>query len=495
MHLAAFLCTCLVTPALAACGSAPGARGAGAGASLSPVRYVLAVDESLERMTETVCSEGPWTERLVPIHAEGRQRLVRVRIVRADATIEDLALRAGDGALVIPTARLADGDCVQLVLDLASPGGTTNGCLRGDGFVTCASSAWLFAAEPWRPGARHRVTLSLPEGMSVSPAFARDEAGLYLDERSYRFVGYAAFGRLATLAVPVPGGCTTVTLPTGSPLRQSPYLVPWVARAGLASAQITGTATARDAAITVVPLPSRGAPVLFGMAGRGVVPSVLVLASEAPGPELVDDWTLVHELSHLAVPYVPSEDAWLSEGLATYYQEVLRARAGSQSPEAAWRAIDDGLRRGASDGTGRTLREESRAMHVSRAYVRVYWAGAAIALLLDVELRRRGLGTLDDRIARVIARRDHRLGAEALLAALDDEHGIVREIASRWLDTERFPETAEAYAALGLARDAGGLRLGPGGALREAIMNPLASVASNGACPAAGLDDSPSGHR
>lgn len=500
MHLAAGDCTRLrardglagaslgLAAVLAAsCGAAPAAREGARGPSLSPVRYELAVDEGLERLTQTICSEGPWTTRLVPIHEEGRARLVRADRVAGDGTLTPLPSTEVEGALALPTAALAPDDCVRLVLDLGTAGGGLNGCLRGDGYVSCATSAWVFAAEPWRPASRHRVTLRFPEGLSMSPVLARDADGLYLDERSYRYVGYAAFGRLETRRVPVPGGCASLTAPARSPLGRSPHLEPWIARAGLASAQLTGRATARDAAITALSMPGSArpgsVPVLFGMAGRGVVPSVLLFAAEAPGPEIVDDWTLVHELSHLAVPYVPAEDAWLSEGLATYYQEVLRARAGSQSAEAAWRALDDGLRRGAREGTGRTLREESRAMHASRAYTRVYWAGAALALLLDVELRARGLGSLDARIARVADRRDRTLRADELLRALDDADGSVRALVARWLDDDAFPDVSEAYARLGLARDGASLVLGPERALRDAIMNGRSDLASNGPCP------------
>jgi hypothetical protein len=496
MHAGASDCTRLARAAmasaslglaalLASCGAGPVTRPTETGPSLSPVRYALEVDEGLERMTQTICSEGPWTTRLVPIHEEGRARLLRAERVAPDGTVTALpAVRGASGVSALPTAALAADDCVRLALDVGTAGGGLSGCLRGDGYVVCATSAWVFAAEPWRPSSRHRVTVTLPDGLAMSPVLARDEAGLYLDERSYRYVGYAAFGRLETTHVAVPGGCTSVTVPASSPLGRSPHLEPWIARAGLASAELTGLATARGAAITAISLPGRG-PVLFGMAGRGVVPSVLLFAAEAPGPELIDDWTLVHELAHLAVPYVSAEDAWLSEGLATYYQEVLRARAGSQSAEAAWRAINEGLRRGAAEGTGRTLREESQAMHATRAYTRVYWAGAALALLVDVELRSRGLGSLDERIARVASRRDRTLSAEALLAELDDVDGTVRALTARWLDDVAFPDVSAAYARLGLSRDGESLVLGAEAGLRGAIMNGRSDLASNGPCPAA----------
>jgi hypothetical protein len=472
---------------LAGCGaSAASDRGATSGASLSPVRYELSIDATLERLTETVCSEGPWTDRIVSIHVEARSRLVSAVRVREDGS--ELLLETGCER----TAHDLDGELRAERLRAAGlrrgprPGGGMNGCFRTNELAACATSAFLVAAEPWRTGARHRVRLVLPPGIAASPVFGEDAEGSYVDERAYRYVGYAAFGALETRAIEVPGGCARVVVPQRSGLASSPHLEPWARRAALASAMITGVATARDVAITAIPTPGGDAmPVRFGMAGRGTRPSVIALLDDAPGPSLETDWTLVHELAHLAVPYVPSEDAWLSEGLATYHQEVLRARAGMQSAEDAWRAIDDGLARGARDGTGRSLRDEARDMRTTHAYTRVYWGGAALALLVDVALRTSAGTSLDERLARLGDRRDTTMDADALLAAIDDERGIVRDVVARWLDAPEFPDTREAYAALGLSRDAAGRLLFAASPLRDAVMNPSAVLASNGPCPAA----------
>jgi len=465
-HLAPFMLPATLALAqTAGCGSvAREAEDRAGRPSLSPVHHHLQVDPTLERLTETLCSEGPWTDRVVSIHSEARARLVRAEILHPGGLAEPIDAGPEGQPIAIPTRELAPDDCLRLVIDLASPGGGMNGCFRTGDVVTCATSAWLLAAEPWRPTAHHRVTLALPAGASMSPIFAREPDGsLYLDERSHRYVGYAAIGALETREVPVPGGCASLTFPAASPLARSPHLVPWIARAGLATAHLSGVSPARGVAITAVAMPG-STPVLFGMAGRGVVPSAILLAGESAGPALETDWTLVHELAHLTMPYVRAEDAWLSEGLATYYQEVLRARGGLQSPEAAWRELEDGFRRGALDGTGRTLREESRSMHASRAYARVYWAGAAIALLWDAALRSRGAGTLDERVARLAELRDRTMTADELIAALDDEDGLLRAIADRWLDETRFPETPTSSAR------------------PEGLMNPRAALASNGPC-------------
>jgi M61 glycyl aminopeptidase len=39
--------------------------------------------------------------------------------------------------------------------------------------------------------------------------------------------------------------------------------------------------------------------------------------------EFVGDWTAVHEISHLAIPFLGSENSWFAEGFATYMQNLI----------------------------------------------------------------------------------------------------------------------------------------------------------------------------
>ncbi|MCK6549944.1 hypothetical protein L6R52_29190, partial [Myxococcota bacterium] len=94
------------------------------------------------------------------------------------------------------------------------------------------------------------------------------------------------------------------------------------------------------------PVRGRG-PVDFGLVLRGGGPSVtFFVGDEADDASLVGEWVAVHELSHLSMPFVERDAAWLSEGFATYYQNVLRARAGLMSAEAAWTELHEGFARG-----------------------------------------------------------------------------------------------------------------------------------------------------
>ncbi len=72
---------------------------------------------------------------------------------------------------------------------------------------------------------------------------------------------------------------------------------------------------------------------------------------------------LVHELSHLLHPVIDGYDRWLSEGIASYYQNVLRARAGLRSAQWSWDALHAGFERGIrSTQRGRSLAEVSESM-------------------------------------------------------------------------------------------------------------------------------------
>lgn len=130
------------------------------------------------------------------------------------------------------------------------------------------------------------------------------------------------------------------------------------------------------------------APPGFGLSSRGGGRSLLfVVGRDADADALVGEWIAVHEMVHLVLPVTRDEDAWLGEGIATYYQEVLRARAGMISAEQAWENLGRGFTAGARAAGGRTLEEVARGRG---DYTRLYWSGAALALRMDVALRRRG---------------------------------------------------------------------------------------------------------
>lgn len=149
-----------------------------------------------------------------------------------------------------------------------------------------------------------------------------------------------------------------------------------------------------QAQVLVVPIGGGNGPVPWGQvyrAGYGAV-HFFVDADESY-QSFVDDWTGAHELSHLLHPYLGTEGRWMGEGLATYYQNVLRIRSGDLTQFRGWQKLMQGFERGRKDrSNGQNLTDVSNDMGRNHAYMRVYWSGAAYWLQTDVELRRRSGG-------------------------------------------------------------------------------------------------------
>ncbi len=148
--------------------------------------------------------------------------------------------------------------------------------------------------------------------------------------------------------------------------------------------------------IVVIPSASRSwggsSPVPFGRVTRdGEERIELYVNTERPIEEYYDDWTATHEFSHLMLPYLDDTHRWISEGFASYYQNVLMSRAGRYTPERAWQKLHAGFERGRASRPDLSPNEAALA-GVRRARMKIYWSGAAVALLADVELRERSGG-------------------------------------------------------------------------------------------------------
>jgi len=106
------------------------------------------------------------------------------------------------------------------------------------------------------------------------------------------------------------------------------------------------------------------------------------LGRETSAAQYRDDWVLVHEMVHLAVPRVPRPQRWLHEGIATYVESLARSRAGLVDAGQVWRGwvrqMPSGQPQAGDRGLDQTL-----------TWGRVYWGGAMFCLLADVRTRQR----------------------------------------------------------------------------------------------------------
>ena len=250
----------------------------------------------------------------------------------------------------------------------------------------------------------------------------------------------------------------------------------WAEEAARATVLPSGRFPLRSARVEVRERQSRGgSPVPWGQTSRaGDVAVLLYVRRDASYEQLRADWTAVHEFSHLAHPYLGERGRWLAEGLASYHQNVMRARAGLLAPEEAWQRLDAGFRRGEAVADGPALDAMGRQRGGT---MRVYWAGAAYWLEMDLALRRHHDTTLEavlDRYAQCCLDGTAHVAPEDFVAALDRAAGVALFV-KRYRDYAEstvFPSLNDSYRALGIQRYGAGLEFSDDSAarrLREAM--------------------------
>ena len=205
-------------------------------------------------------------------------------------------------------------------------------------------------------------------------------------------------------------------------------------------------------------LPARsGDPIPWAQVNRGNPDRVTFYVDRtASFSELRANWTAFHEFSHLLIPYRGWGDMWFSEGLASYYQNLLQARAGLFDERELWNRLASGFERGERNHRpDLTLAELSPRMHENRSHMRVYWTGAWYFLKADLELRKRseGLNSLDQVLSELNeCCGERRLSAWQIARTLDRISGeslfvpLFREISGSY----EIPDYRETLRELGV---------------------------------------------
>lgn len=409
--------------------------------------YRVRVAPSLRRLEIELCPRGFGITRLNEPSPDAARLIdgefsTSTRHVPASADRVELGARADE--------------CVQYAVKLTEKAGLASPDL------------WLWVPDPRPAGAPIRVRFELPEGVHAAMPWADGD----VPETTFAWKAGGGFARRPLESL---GPLELAWLAHG--FEHEADVRAWVAQGERDASAFYGGFPVPRALVLLVPSDRRGAG--FGMALRGGGPAVVMfLDRHSNAATLANDWTASHELLHLGVPRLPPEDAWLFEGLATYYTEIVRARAGLITPAQAYQHLLDGFERGRRSGGTLTLREESAAMRERHSYHRVYWAGAALALLTDLEARRAGGPMLDDALrtfAACCASSSDDWNAERVIAHLDATMGAAR-YASRaraWLDRAEFPELDSAWRELGIApglRGEARFTAAPSAPIRDAIV-------------------------
>ena len=111
--------------------------------------------------------------------------------------------------------------------------------------------------------------------------------------------------------------------------------------------------------------------------------------SRFPVDKFINDWTIYHELSHLALPYLGAEYSWFSEGFASFMQYQIMAEIGilkGTLDERYQKKITPHLKWFNSDLTAAAI---ARRLLSQRNYPAGYWGGAWFFILADQQLRQK----------------------------------------------------------------------------------------------------------
>lgn len=104
------------------------------------------------------------------------------------------------------------------------------------------------------------------------------------------------------------------------------------------------------------------------------------------GKTLARDWVMVHEMLHATFPDLSDTHRWMQEGLSTYLEPIVRARAGATTDAEVWRRWTASMHYG-RPGTA------DRGLDRTHTWGRTYWGGTMFWFVADVRLREATAGT------------------------------------------------------------------------------------------------------
>jgi hypothetical protein len=183
---------------------------------------------------------------------------------------------------------------------------------------------------------------------------------------------------------------------------------------------------------------------------------VVGLSPDLTPARLADGWVMTHEMFHLALPMLPDDAKWASEGLSDYLEPIARAGIGTLPPERVWgefaRDMPQGLPQ-ALPAPG------DQGLDNTHTWARTYWGGTIFWLMADVQIRQQtagkksladalhaillagGNGTADWPLQRVLDVGDSATGTH-VLNELHNEYGprpAVPDLARLWKELGVIP--------------------------------------------------------
>jgi hypothetical protein len=348
------------------------------------------------------------------------------------------------------------------------------------GNIIASPAYWL-----WRPelnnGTQLQIEFRLPENVQVSVPWqqAINSKFTYLLTQSPESGSApAVFGAFDYREISVPGAVLRVSMLNGINAMDNDVIADWIAATATGVTLAYGRFPNPSPQIVVVAVgEDRGnsrSVVPFGRVVRDGGETVELFVDQTqPLDALLADWTATHEFSHMLLPYVDRSQRWISEGFSQYYQNVLLTRSGAYDELYAWQKLFDGFERGRKSRPELSP-NEAAGDGVRSGLMKVYWSGAALALMADVKLRERSAGaeSLDIVLAafqECCLPSGHTWTGTEFFAKLDSlaSAPVFMPLYQRYADTAGFPDITPVFASLGIDIDDDKIRLKRHGDLRH----------------------------
>jgi M61 glycyl aminopeptidase len=446
-------------------------------------RFDLQWDAGSETMAVDLCLANPYDS--IELFADS---------VSAKRFLHELKRSSGDELADTEqgwaAAHWRAGECLNYRADLgriADAHDADIGWRVGSDLVTTPQLWMLRAQDGDQEIGSVMVNLQLASDWEISAPWKRiissnGSRSFRIADTPYNWSASVALGHFRERRIEWNGGTLRVAILGAVGESDQDKLIGWLQRVSQATLSAYGRMPLPDVQVLMLPSRGRGGAVGFGQSVRGQGNALQLLVDPTrPASEFNADWTAVHELSHLFHPYLGDRGSWLSEGLASYYQNVLRARAGLLTPQQAWSKLEAGFGRGRKSPGGESLVDVARGMHRNHDFMRVYWAGAAYWLAVDVQLRASSANRLsvDEALRRFgeccLPSYDAWSPDDfvARLDALLDTEVFVRRFREYGQMTQ-FPDTRKLYEQLGLHAQSDTVQLlpdAPQRTVRNAIMS------------------------
>jgi hypothetical protein len=237
-------------------------------------------------------------------------------------------------------------------------------------------------------------------------------------------------------------------------------IVARIATAASAVATYYGHFPVLSARVLVIPVPGRHGVVqgttwgdMHGFPGF----TRLRIGEHTTAPELAADWTITHELTHMAFPSMPqdpnedqSAQHWIEEGLATYIEPVERVMIGDLTAPKIWHDMVRDMPQG-EPAPG------DQGLDHTHTWGRTYWGGAMFCLVADVQIRQQThnrLG-LQDALRAIVAAGgtiDHDWTLPQALAIGDSatKTNVLTQLYAQWKDAPVQYDLPALWTQLGI---------------------------------------------